>query len=289
MQMAGGPDEAVAPTGEWTPLQVGAQHWYAFDFGYDADVTEPIEIKIYAEPKESAVLTIRNEEQAQKWRTEGVNEHFGCCTVQTFGKDETEYSVWSGQLFSSGRYYIVMEHAKNIAAPAMYRFTIEGQNVSFPTAKMTPPVEIAPAPAAAAMPEERMIVTGKIGGGPDEALAPTGEWAKLEAGATHWYAFKYDFDQDYDDIEIKVYANPEKGVVLTVRNEEQAQMWRAEGKNEHFGCCTVETISGEEADYGHWLGRPGSSGTYYIVVEKAENVDGPVMYRFTIAGAGVSY
>ena len=77
--------------------------------------------------------------------------------------------------------------------------------------------------------------------------------------------------------------------MLTVRNAEQAQLWRTEGENQHFGCCTVETIDGEEVDYGIWRGTLGSSGTYYIVVEKAKNVEGPVMYNFTIAGEGVSF
>lgn len=290
MQIGGGPDEAGAPTGEWMPLQVGEQHWYAFDFDYEADVTEPIEIKVYAEPKESAVLTIRNAEQAQLWREEGKSEHFGCCTVETIRGDETEYSIWSGQLFSSGRYYIVVEHAKNVTAPAMYRFTVEGKNISFPTVKVAPPVEAAPAPAEMAAPVAPVMAPSKIGGGPDEAMAPmTGEWITLESGTTHWFAFKYDYDSSFDPFQIKIYSNPEKGAVLTVRNEEQAQLWRAEGKNEHFGCCTVETISGDETDYGVWVGRPGSSGTYYIVVEMAKNVEGPVLYSFTIAGEGVSY
>lgn len=284
MQVGGGPDEAGAPTGAWMPLQVGEQHWYAFNFDYDAKVTEPIQIKIYAEPKDSAVLTVRNEEQAQLWRDEGKNEHFGCCTVETIKGDKTDYGIWSGQLFSSGRYYIVVEHAKNMTAPATYRFTIEGKNISFPTAKMAPPVEAAPAPAAPAM------APSQIGGGPDEAMAPmTGQWIKLEPGTTHWFAFKYDYDSSFEPFQIKIYANPEKGAVLTVRNEEQAQLWRTEGKNEHFGCCTVETISGEETDYGVWVGRPGSSGAYYIVVETAKGVEGPVLYNFTIAGEGVSY
>jgi hypothetical protein len=285
IKMGGGPDEAIAPTGEWTTLAVGEQHWYAFDFGYDAKITEPIQIKVYAEPAESAVVTIRNAEQAELWRTEGANEHFGCCTVQSFSKDEeTPYAIWSGQLFSSGRYYIVVEHAKNVAVPTTYRFTIEGEKISFPTAKAAP-VEAIPAPA----PAEPAMVASKVGGGPDEAMAPTGELTKLEAGATHWYAFKYDFDEGFDPIEIKVYANPENGAVLTVRNEEQAQLWREEGANEHFGCCTVETISGEESDYGVWVGRPDSSGTYYLVVEHAKNVAGPITYSFTITGEGVSY
>ena len=237
------------------------------------------------------MLTVRNEEQARLWRTEGKNEHLGCCTIQEFGKNnETDYAVWSGQLFSSGRYYIVVEHAKHLDAPAMYRFTVEGKNIAFPTAEMALTVEAAPAPAEAAAPEEPMTLPVKIGGGPDEAMAPmTEEWITLEAGKTHWFAFKYDFDEGHDPFEIKIYSNPEKGAVLTVRNEEQAQLWREEGKSEHFGCCTVETISGDETDYAIWTGRPGSSGTYYIVVEQAKNVDGPVMYNFTIAGEGVHY
>jgi hypothetical protein len=287
MQIGTGPDEATAPmTGQWLSLDAGVTHWFAFNYDFD-EGNEPIEIKVFSNPEKGAVLTVRNQEQAQLWRGEGKSEHFGCCTVETISGDETDYAVWLGRPGSSGTYYIVVEKAKNVEGPILYNFTIEGEGVYFPTVKMAPPVEAAPAPEAV-LPAAPAAPAMQIGAGPNEAMAPmTGKWIPLEAGVTHWFAFNYDFDSGNEPIEIKVFSNPEKSAVLTVRNQEQARLWITEGKSEHFGCCTVETISGDETDYGVWLGRPGSSGKYYIVVETAEGVDGPILYNFTIAGEGV--
>ena len=90
--------------------------------------------------------------------------------------------------------------------------------------------------------------------------------------------------------EIRMYSEPENGAILTVRNAEQADMWREDGTHEHVGCCTVQDLGDdEETDYALWAGTLDSSGTYYIVVEPAKDVVGPVSYMFTIEGEGPSY
>jgi hypothetical protein len=270
-------------------LADGQTHWYAFNYDFDEDVTQPVEVKLYAEPADSAVLTIRNAEQAELWRQEGEEAHVGCCTVQALNNDDdTKYAVWSGKLDSSGTYYIVVDEAENVMGPIRYRFTIDGPNVSFPSAPMTPATQAA-APAEEPASEDAAIeVTGS---GPDFAMTPTSEWTQIEDGEYQWYAFNYDFDEDRTQpVEIKLYAEPEKSVVLTIRNAEQAELWRQEGKQEHLGCCTTQELrDDEDTPYMVWAGKPDSSGTYYIVAELAENAMGPANYRFTIEGEGVSY
>jgi hypothetical protein len=48
-----------------------AKHWYVFDFDYDEDIQKPVGIRLYGEPYENVVLSVRNAEQADLWRKEG--------------------------------------------------------------------------------------------------------------------------------------------------------------------------------------------------------------------------
>jgi hypothetical protein len=155
---------------------------------------------------------------------------------------------------------------------------------------MAPPAVAEPAAEAEpVVAPEAVKLTGMNGTGPDLALAPTAEWVELGEGQHHWYAFNYDFDESYDPIEIRMYTAPEDGAILTIRNAEQAQKWRDDGTHEHTGCCTVQDLGDKDTDYAVWAGKLDSSGTYYIVVEHAKNLSGPVYYMFTMEGEGVSY
>lgn len=294
-----GPDFAMMPTDSWMALEDGQYHWFAFDYDFDQDYDD-IEIRMFTEPEGSAILTIRNEGQAEKWRVDGEHEHIGCCVVQDLGDDsdddaETKYAVWLGKLDSSGRYYIVVEHAEGMADTANYRFEFAAsEGVSFPEGLIDPQEatgQAMPAPVVEAEPDaasEAQPVLGLNASGPDFALSPTSEWRELGEGAYHWFAFDYDYDKDFDPFEIRMYTEPEDGAILTIRNMEQAEKWREDGTHEHIGCCTVQDLGDdEETDYALWAGTLDSSGTYYIVVERAENVSGPVNYMFTIEGEGV--
>jgi hypothetical protein len=285
----------MIPTGQWMKIESGDYHWYAFHFDYDEDrVADPIEIRMYTEPYDVATLTVRNEEQANLWRADGEQAHFGCCTMVDQDKNEDgnpDYAMWAGSLRSSGTYYIVVEHSRDIKAAGMYRFTISGEGLTFPTMASAPMTEVVQtAPAAA--PKPRMVA--EEGSGPDLAMVPTGEWTVINTGDYHWYAFTFDYDEDYktEPIEIRMYTDVFDGATLTVRNEEQANLWREDGTQEHFGCCTMVDIDKDEdgkPDYAVWAGTLRSSGTYYIVVEHAKGVSGPVAYRFTMSGRGFSF
>jgi hypothetical protein len=307
------PDYALVPTGAWTELAPDAEHWYVFDFDYEKDIQAPVSIRLYNEPYEDVVLTVRNAEQADLWRRDGKAEHFGCCSLVDVDKDgdgKLDYAEWEGSLRSSGRYYIVVEPAEGVKTPTYYRFTLAGDNLSFPrlveeTAGLVAPVmepKPAPEPVAMAAPTiDAVEPAGLMGTGPDFAMQPTGEWMQLEKGANHWYTFTYDDDADYTHpVTIRMFTNPSDAAILTVRNGEQAEAWRQDGENLHFGCCTpAKTSSGDqEGDkkvdekdlaYAQWSADLSASGEYYIVIEHAKNVDEPGFYRFEISGDGVAY
>ena len=143
-----GPDFAMSPDGEWTPLENGQYHWYKFTFDQSEDWTEPVTIRLFSEPADTAILTVRNGEQANLWRNDGEHKHFGCCSrpefttqVETDDEDEEDgmieetaqldHAVWSGDLTASGVYYLVVEHARDSVEPAFYRFDIVGQGLDF--------------------------------------------------------------------------------------------------------------------------------------------------------------
>ena len=71
-----GPDFAMAPNDEWQSLDPGAYHWYKFTFDENEDWTEPLAIRLYTDPANAAILTVRNGDQAEAWRQEGVHKHF---------------------------------------------------------------------------------------------------------------------------------------------------------------------------------------------------------------------
>jgi hypothetical protein len=320
--MAGsGPDFALTPTGTWTELTPGKYHWYAFDFDYDTDVTQPVTIRLYAEPQDGATLTVRNAEQAKLWEEEGEHNHFGCCTLVDVDKDGNgiaDYARWSGSLRESGRYFIVAELAEGQTAPAFYRFTISGENLSFPrmdetaVAMASPENQQAPempqavaAPMAA--PAEAMPTVEMAGSGPDFAMAPTEEWQSLEAGGYHWYKFTFDQDDDWTEpVMIRLFTEPADAAILTVRNGHQAELWRQDGVHKHFGCCVPQEMTkqavndegdeengaGNETEklpYAFWSADLTESGVYYLVVEHAKNLSEPALYRFELSGEGVTF
>jgi len=293
MELAGtGPDYPIMPNGKWTQINSGEYHWYAFSYDFDEDF-KPIEIRMFTEPGDGAILTIRNEEQANKWREDGTHEHFGCCTVQELGNDEeTPYAVWAGKLDSSGTYYLVVEHAKYLAEPVYYRFEFAStEGVSTPKELYTPATAVVELEAASAAVHPALPAVTLKESGPDFSMAPTNDWVGIEKGEYHWYAFDYDFDEDFDPIEVRMYAAPEDAAILTVRNAEQADKWREDGTHEHLGCCTVQEFgNGEETPYAVWAGTLDSSGRYYLVVEHPGTIGERAYYRFELAASeGVSF
>lgn len=290
-----GPDDAMRPDGQWKTLTTGQQHWYMFRFDYDsARANEPVEIRIYSEPSDAAVLTVHNEQQAELWRQDGKKEHFGCCTLFNEDKNDDgkpDFALWSGALGASGKYYIIVEPAKNVTAPVQYRFEITGKGISYPST--TTPVTVAPV----VVPPAKLTEKGMgslVGTGPDFAMSPTDEWRELKVGEYQWFKFHFGYDKARanKNIEVQLYSEPNQGAILTVRNEAQADLWRRDGKHEWFGCAMPfdrDRNSDGNPDFGLWSGQLAISGDYYLVVEHDKQIKEPVYYRMVIRGEGVSY
>lgn len=306
-----GPDFAMEPTDQWMTLEPGQVHWYTFNFDYwgdeDAPRMEKLEFRLYTDPFDGAVLTVRNEQQVELWRQDGTHEWFGCAAPEELrdadwdADGKTDYALWAGEITTSGKYYIVIKMAAHMNQPVRYRFTMAGDGIVMPARAPAVPaepvmveelaLEVEPAPAA---------VSPLMGTGPDYAMKPVAEWREIGEGELHWYAFDFTYWKDKDapemkPIVIRLYTDPFDKATLTVRDEHQAELWRQDGKQEHFGCCTPSELgSGYEfdkdglTDYAIWSGQLKSDGRYYLVVEHAKNVSGPVRYMFTIEGDGIT-
>jgi hypothetical protein len=281
-----GPDFAMSPSDQWVEIQPGQYDWYVFKYEYK-EKNGPMEVKLYSEPAEAAVLTLRNLDQAKLWREDGKHEHFGCCTPveRDANKDgKGDYALWAAHMRATGTYYMVVEHAKNVSGPAQYRIEVKGDGYSFTDAPL--PV-VAP-------PEEAAVVEPVIlaGTGPDVAMALPTEPATINAGEYQWYYFDYTRDsktkdEDLRPVEIKVFSEPAGVAKITIRDGEDAAAWRQDGTHQSFGACTCSGIDKDKNgvdDYGLWCGKLYASGRYYVVVEHARNNAAPATYRIEVKG-----
>jgi hypothetical protein len=290
------PAFAMPISQEWTNLGEGGYHWYAFTYDQDEDY-KPLEIRVFADPADAAVVTLRNEEQARLWAEEGEDAHFGCCTTAYIDPaeedDELPYMRWMADNLASGQYYIVVSPAEGLTGDINYRLEVLGEGVfSEGMAQAAPAVEPVAAAAPAAEPViEPIALAAEEGSGPALAMSLTDQMMTLEKDHAQWYAFTYDYDEDFGPLEVRVYADPAAAAVVTVRNLEQARLWEQEGENEHFGCCTTVFIDEEDDEkepYMRWMADNLASGEYYIVVDLAQGFEGPATFRLEVLGEGVS-
>jgi hypothetical protein len=312
---------------EWTDLSVGEYHWYAFTYDFD-DRYDRLEVRVTADPPESAVVTIRNKDQARLWEQDGTHVHVGCCTkVDIDNKvydDEDEdfdadkdygdktvtapYMSWAADDLASGEYYIVVNAAEGFDNEISYRLEVLGQGVfSEPAVVEVTAEPVTALKTAATMMEAPVAMAAHAGERPFFAMPISQEWNNLSADQQHWYAFTYDFDENYGPLEVIVHADPAKSAIVTIRNEDQARLWAQDGTQEHVGCCTELEIDNkvyddededfdEDKDYGdqrvkapymHWAADELASGKYYIVVSRAAGFTGDIAYRLEVMGEGV--
>jgi hypothetical protein len=136
------------------------------------------------------------------------------------------------------------------------------------------------------------------GSGPEYALSPTGEWATIKPGESHWYKFNYDYAHanESDDNEPAVaIANLEMvnpgSVGFAVQTMERMGPWTDVDDDPGFLGVGSPLYLGTDDDNDSvysvddllWAGSARSSGTYYIIVKG----DGP--YRLTVTGETVNF
>jgi Tol biopolymer transport system component len=134
-----GPDDALAPTGEWQPLHAGESHWYAFQYPGDGS---QIQVQLEAVPQEGASFDVWTPGGIERWALglEAGPIGGGSAAPSAGGK-----LLWSGSFNTPGTYYVVVEHAGNQPGATYYLLEVSGDGVSFSTAP--PPATATPEPA----------------------------------------------------------------------------------------------------------------------------------------------
>ena len=296
-----GPGDALAPSGEWTPLTKGEMHWYAFDYQRhqemreveeEEDTEEPywvsanVQILLDSEPDDSIAFSVWTPENVRTW---------------TLGEDPTpigrggadEYApgdlCWCGNFQEAGTYYVAVEHTGQGPETAYYTLIIQGPDVSF--SAPTAPVQEAAAPEAEAEGLAVDVVDVEGGAGPDNALSFSDDWVAIADGQELWFAFDYQGHHEYAEdedgeevatwvatqVEIGLDAEPDEAASFAVWSEEQAQRY---GKGEEVDPLGRGTENENEAGDLFWAGGLGGPGRYYVVVEGA----GPGMFQLAISG-----
>ncbi len=124
--------------------------------------------------------------------------------------------------------------------------------------------------------------------GPYEPMVQNDEFTRIKPGELHWYAFTFDFDEDLETpMQIKLFSEPFHSTELLLLNRQQVEEWIDDGTEGHFGCCTKVYKDREDEvfeEYALWSGMPGATGTHYILVKTAGDVNEPVSYRFEVTG-----
>ncbi len=158
-----GPDDAVAPTGDWQALQAGEQDWYAFQYAGDRS---QIQVRLEAVPEEGAAFAVWTPEQIRRWRAGSEVEPIGRGSPDP---STTGVQVWSGNFNDKGTYYLVVDYTGNRPATTYYLLTVSGDGVSLsaspPAATATPqPTKRTPKPAVPSEPTGMLVFQTSMGG-----------------------------------------------------------------------------------------------------------------------------
>lgn len=302
-----GPGDALAPSGEWTPLTKGEEHWYAFDYQGHQEMQEVkdkedkeeavwvssrIQVLLDAEPDGAITFSLWTPENIRIWALGEDVEPVG-----RGGEDENAPGdlCWCGTFEEPGTYYIVVEHTGQGPDTAYYTLEILGSDVSFSAPIATPDEATEPA----AMGEEPAMDTAEAatGTGPDNALAPSDEWISISTDQVYWVAFDYwgrhEFEEDEDEEQVAIWtatpvqiwldSEPDEAVVFGLWTEEQVRLWALGEEIDPIGRGTEN--ENESGDL-FWAGSLGNPGRYYVVVENQDTAPGTFM--LSISGEDVS-
>ena len=281
------PGHAGAPSRDWISIAPGVDHWYAFR---DEGDRESIEIILDAEPNDRASFKVVTQEDIRRWR---AGERLLGVGAGTQNDQIPGDLFWTGSFVKGDTYYVLVEGDNFI--PSTYKLNISGQDVSFPTiiepaltddvlrSELGLEVDnvgiVADVVAAAAG-----IAVELTGFSPDMALAPVGEYMRIQPGQTQWYAFRDEGDQT--QISINVDAAPDNGVSFEIWTPAQLRKWAAGDSFDPVGAGTKN--DNLKADL-FWAGSFIKGDTYYVVVKHSGLSRAPTTYSVTVTGDDVSY
>jgi len=276
-----GPGTALSPAAGWVQLANGEKQWYAFrDEGDKASIS----VRMKVTPGDRAFFEVLTPEQVNKWAN---GETFDPVGAGTKNADLADDLYWTGSFVSSGTYYVVVT-SRNFG-DSEYSLSINGDDVSFPSAQMAVEPN-APATMAEAaqtepvMTEQMGLEVAMTGSSAGTALAPVGDTMQIQPGQKQWYAF-YD-GGDGNSIQIRANAQPDNGLAFDVLTPDELRKWQQGVDFNPVGRGTEN--SDLKADL-FWTGSFVKGGTYYIVVEPSGLNAGPVTYSLTVTGQDVSF
>ncbi len=119
-----GPDDAMAPTAEWTPVNPGESHWYAFNYSGDGSQAE---VRLRAVPEAGASFEVWTPDEIHRWSLGLEVDPIGRGSADPFAQGD---QVWSGSFTSGGTYYIVVEHDGGQPGSSYYLLQVSGDGVS---------------------------------------------------------------------------------------------------------------------------------------------------------------
>jgi hypothetical protein len=299
-----GPGDALAPSGEWTPLTKGEEHWYSFEYQGHQETREVedeedeeesvwvnsnIQVLLDSEPDEGVTFSIWTPENIRMWVVGEEVEPVGRGVEDKHAPGDL---CWCGTFQEAGTYYVVVEHTGQGPDTPFYTLEIRGPDVllSAPTAMPTKTAEPAVGGEGLAIETSAPAAAGT---GPDNALAPGEEWVSIPEGGVYWYALLYqghhEFEEDEDGEEVTLWiatpvkvsldSEPDEDMAFSVWSEGQVAAW---GQGEEIEPVGRGTENKNESGDLFWAGSFGSPGRYYVVVENQGTEPG----RFVLSISG---
>jgi Tol biopolymer transport system component len=157
-----GPDDALAPIGDWQPVQAGEEHWYGFYYAGDGS---QIEIRMQVEPHKSAIFEVWTPEAIERWGLGLEADPIGRGSPDPFAEGVL---VWTGNFTTPGTYYAVVERDGGQPGISYYLLEVSGDGVSSapPAPTATPEAEPVKArPAAPSKATGKLVFQTHVGGG----------------------------------------------------------------------------------------------------------------------------
>jgi TolB protein len=162
-QAGSGPENALAPAGDWQPLEANESLWYTFHYAGDGS---QVEVRLQVEPAESATFAV--------WTPQEVERRGLGLAVEPVGRGSADpYApgslVWAGSFTTPGAYYVVVERAGSQPGKSYYLLEVHGEGVSLSAPPATPeskpaPVKSQPKPAAPAKLAGKLTFQTSVGG-----------------------------------------------------------------------------------------------------------------------------
>jgi hypothetical protein len=324
------PESAIAPTVGWTTIEPGTTHWYTFNYDYihenesTSNAPEQAIARLEMANPGSVEFAVQTMDRLGPWLDEDDDPGVvGRGSALYLGKDDDNDSVysahelaWAGSARASGDFLISVE------GDGGYQLTVDGETVNFTQDSLEGAIAFAGAGSSNMQPEQSAVamasgaeeilsetfalsiepataaILAMAGSGPEYALSPTGGWATIKPGESHWYKFNYDYAHvnESDDNEPAVaIANLEMvnpgSVGFAVQTMERMGPWTDVDDDPGFLGVGSPLYLGRDDDSDSvysshelvWAGSARASGSYYIIVEG----DGP--YRLTVTGETVNF